>query len=185
MGREQYRPGVWLQSAICSGGSCWCVTWKTDGQAAVADATGKAKPVWGAGVDKDGVARCADDPMARAVMSCKYTRHGKDEDVLFLNRTIADCRRGIADVNLTNAPGATMNQPDQQTAIGVRDRMLLLFLYNSGARADEAAKLTLGALQLEASPLSVSLARGTSFECALSGRRRRRCCREQSVGGGK
>jgi integrase/recombinase XerD len=34
----------------------------------------------------------------------------------------------------------------------VRDRALLLFLYNSGARADEAAKLTVGNLQLGASP---------------------------------
>jgi len=39
---------------------------------------------------------------------------------------------------------ALLNQPDQRTALGVRDHILLLFLYNSGARADEAAKLTIG-----------------------------------------
>ncbi|XSC42501.1 tyrosine-type recombinase/integrase [Bradyrhizobium sp. RDT10] len=34
----------------------------------------------------------------------------------------------------------------------MRDHVLLLFLYNSGARADEAAKLTVGNLQVGASP---------------------------------
>jgi integrase/recombinase XerD len=43
---------------------------------------------------------------------------------------------------------ALLRQPDQQTALGVRDHSLLLFLYNSGARADEAARLTIGSLQL-------------------------------------
>jgi integrase/recombinase XerD len=47
---------------------------------------------------------------------------------------------------------ALLNQPDRRTSLGVRDRALLLFLYNSGARADEAAKLTVGNLQLGASP---------------------------------
>jgi site-specific recombinase XerD len=43
---------------------------------------------------------------------------------------------------------ALLNQPDQRTALGARDQILLRFLYNSGARADEAAKLTIGDLQL-------------------------------------
>jgi integrase/recombinase XerD len=47
---------------------------------------------------------------------------------------------------------ALLNQPDRRTSLGVRDYVLLLFLYNSGARADEAAKLTVGNLQLGASP---------------------------------
>jgi integrase/recombinase XerD len=47
---------------------------------------------------------------------------------------------------------ALLNQPDRRTSLGVRDHALLLFLYNSGARADEAAKLTVGNLQLGASP---------------------------------
>jgi site-specific recombinase XerD len=43
---------------------------------------------------------------------------------------------------------ALMNQPDRRTSLGARDHALLLFLYNSGARADEAAKLKVGNLQL-------------------------------------
>jgi site-specific recombinase XerD len=51
---------------------------------------------------------------------------------------------------------ALLKQPDCSTALGARDHALLLFLYNSGARADEAAKLTLGHLQLGA-PSSVRI----------------------------
>jgi len=51
---------------------------------------------------------------------------------------------------------ALLKQPDCSTALGARDHALLLFLYNSGARADEAAKLTLGNLQLGA-PSSVRI----------------------------
>lgn len=47
---------------------------------------------------------------------------------------------------------ALLNQPDRRTSLGARDHALLLFLYNSGARANEAAKLTVGNLQLAASP---------------------------------
>ena len=47
---------------------------------------------------------------------------------------------------------ALMNQPDRRTSLGARDHALLLFLYNSGARADEAAKLKVGNLQLGTSP---------------------------------
>jgi site-specific recombinase XerD len=52
---------------------------------------------------------------------------------------------------------ALLNQPDQRTALGARDHILLLFLYNSGARADEAAKLTIGDLQLGRSSPSVRI----------------------------
>jgi integrase/recombinase XerD len=52
---------------------------------------------------------------------------------------------------------ALLNQPDQHAALGTRDRTLLLFLYNSGARADEAAKLTIGSLQLGRSSPSVRI----------------------------
>lgn len=41
-----------------------------------------------------------------------------------------------------------LRQPDRRTSLGARDYALLLFLYNSGARADEAARLTVGCLQL-------------------------------------
>ena len=51
---------------------------------------------------------------------------------------------------------ALLNQPDRATSLGARDHALLLFLYNSGARAEEAAKLTIGGLQLDA-PSSVRL----------------------------
>jgi integrase/recombinase XerD len=43
---------------------------------------------------------------------------------------------------------ALLNQPNQRTSLGARDHALLLFLYNSGARAEEAAKLTIANLQL-------------------------------------
>ena len=52
---------------------------------------------------------------------------------------------------------ALLKQPDQRTALGARDHTLLLFLYNSGARADEAAKLTVGSLQLGRSSPSVRI----------------------------
>ncbi len=45
---------------------------------------------------------------------------------------------------------ALLAQPDRRTALGDRDHALLLFLYNSGARADEAATLTIDRLQLGA-----------------------------------
>jgi site-specific recombinase XerD len=45
---------------------------------------------------------------------------------------------------------ALLAQPDRRTALGSRDHALLLFLYNSGARADEAAKLTIDRLMLGA-----------------------------------
>ncbi|HLY91548.1 MAG TPA: tyrosine-type recombinase/integrase [Acetobacteraceae bacterium] len=43
---------------------------------------------------------------------------------------------------------ALLAQPDQRTPLGARDHALILFLYNSGARADEAARLTIDNLQL-------------------------------------
>lgn len=43
---------------------------------------------------------------------------------------------------------ALLGQPDRRTVLGERDHALLLFLYNSGARADEAATLTIDRLQL-------------------------------------
>ena len=41
-----------------------------------------------------------------------------------------------------------LNAPDQGTVQGRRDYVLLLFLYNTGARADEAAQLLIGDLDL-------------------------------------
>lgn len=47
---------------------------------------------------------------------------------------------------------ALLAAPDRNTAQGRRDYLLLLFLYNTGARADEAAQLTIGDLQLAHAP---------------------------------
>ena len=45
---------------------------------------------------------------------------------------------------------ALLAQPDRRRPLGDRDHALLFFLYNSGARADEAAGLTIDSLQLGA-----------------------------------
>lgn len=44
---------------------------------------------------------------------------------------------------------ALLAAPDQTSRLGVRDHTLLLFMYNSGARADEVAHLTVGDLRLQ------------------------------------
>jgi integrase/recombinase XerD len=63
---------------------------------------------------------------------------------------------------------ALLNQPDRRANLGARDHALLLFLYNSGARADEAAKLTVGNLQLGASPSVRLHGKGNKFRiCPL------------------
>lgn len=63
---------------------------------------------------------------------------------------------------------ALLNQPDRRTDLGARDHALLLFLYNSGARADEVARLTIANLQLGV-PSSVRLhGKGNKFRtCPL------------------
>ena len=47
---------------------------------------------------------------------------------------------------------ALLAAPDVNTAQGRRDHALLLFLYNTGARADEAAHVLIGDLQLGLTP---------------------------------
>ena len=47
---------------------------------------------------------------------------------------------------------ALLKTPDLPTAQGARDYALLLFLYNTGARVEEAARLTVADLALENSP---------------------------------
>lgn len=47
---------------------------------------------------------------------------------------------------------ALLQAPDKRTPQGQRDYALLLFLYNSGARADEAARVSIGDLDLGSSP---------------------------------
>lgn len=43
---------------------------------------------------------------------------------------------------------ALLNAPDKLTEQGQRDYAILLFLYNTGARADEVAQLTIGNLDI-------------------------------------
>jgi len=52
---------------------------------------------------------------------------------------------------------AILDAPDTSTKYGLRDYALLLFLYNTGARADEAAHVTVADLELDHS-LSVRIA---------------------------
>jgi site-specific recombinase XerD len=47
---------------------------------------------------------------------------------------------------------AVLQAPNRQTAQGRRDYALLLFLYNTGARADEAARLTVGEVTWGSTP---------------------------------
>jgi integrase/recombinase XerD len=64
---------------------------------------------------------------------------------------------------------ALLAVPDRGQAQGQRDHALLLFLYNTGARASEAAELTIGALSLApGAACAVRLRRGTrTRECPL------------------
>jgi len=66
---------------------------------------------------------------------------------------------------------ALLNAPNKQTEQGKRDYALLLFLYNTGVRADEAAQLLIGDLSIANAPkrdLSTVLIRG-------KGNKLRRC----------
>jgi integrase/recombinase XerD len=51
-----------------------------------------------------------------------------------------------------NEIDALLNEPDRTKPLGRRDYTLLLFLYNSGARANEAAQLAVGDLNLRRHP---------------------------------
>jgi integrase/recombinase XerD len=63
---------------------------------------------------------------------------------------------------------ALLRTPDRRTALGGRNHALLLFLYNSGARADEAACLLVGNLQLGTSPSVRILGKGNKWRvCPL------------------
>jgi site-specific recombinase XerD len=61
-----------------------------------------------------------------------------------------------------------LRAPDRRTSLGLRDHALLLFLYNSGARADEAVSLRVGNLQLGTSPSVRILGKGNKWRvCPL------------------
>jgi integrase/recombinase XerD len=55
---------------------------------------------------------------------------------------------------------ALLNAPNRQYLQGVRDHALLFFLYNSGARASEAAQLTIADLDFGAPPSVTLLGKG-------------------------
>ena len=58
--------------------------------------------------------------------------------------------------------------PDRATPLGRRNYALLLFLYNTGARATEAAELPVSALSLDAVPAVRILGKGRKFRhCPL------------------
>jgi len=64
---------------------------------------------------------------------------------------------------------ALLDAPTTSTPQGLRDYALLLFLYNTGARADEAARVSVGALEFDHAPFSVRIAgkRGKIRLCPL------------------
>jgi site-specific recombinase XerD len=63
---------------------------------------------------------------------------------------------------------ALLRQPDRRDVLGARDHALLLYLYNSGSRADEAARLSIGDLRLDASPAVRILGKGNKLRmCPL------------------
>jgi integrase/recombinase XerD len=62
---------------------------------------------------------------------------------------------------------ALLASPDRRTALGRRDYALLLLLYNSGARADEAARLTVGDLDLPSSSVKIVGKGGKQRHCPL------------------
>lgn len=70
-----------------------------------------------------------------------------------------------------NEMDALLNAPNRLTSLGKRDYALLLFLYNTGARADEVAQLTIGDIDIARDPkkgFSVVMVRG-------KGNKSRRC----------
>ncbi len=63
---------------------------------------------------------------------------------------------------------ALLAVPDRRRPQGQRDYALLLFLYNTGARADEAAHMTVGDLNLGTSPFARILGKGRKIRlCPL------------------
>ncbi len=63
---------------------------------------------------------------------------------------------------------AVLNAPDRKTELGARDYALLLFLYNSGARADEVARLAIGDVTWGRSPAVRLLGKGSKIRlCPL------------------
>jgi integrase/recombinase XerD len=90
-------------------------------------------------------------PTGRAVIP--YLDIDKSEQVRKLGLV---CRSALLlNHSLSLSIEALLAVPDTQTAQGRRDRDLLLFLYNSGARAEEAARLLVAELFLNASYVTI------------------------------
>src|SRR5437762_6488617 len=66
---------------------------------------------------------------------------------------------------------ALLAAPDRKTAQGRRDHAVILFLYNTGARADEAAQLRIADLDLSPTPERYQ----SSVEIHRKGNKLRRC----------
>jgi integrase/recombinase XerD len=62
---------------------------------------------------------------------------------------------------------ALLSSPDRQTAQGRRDHALLLFLYNSGTRATEAAQLLIGELNVVGCSVKIRGKGGKQRQCPL------------------
>ena len=62
---------------------------------------------------------------------------------------------------------ALLGAPDRQTLQGRRDHALLLFLYNSGARADEAAHMLISELDLAGCSVKIRGKGGKERQCPL------------------
>jgi site-specific recombinase XerD len=62
---------------------------------------------------------------------------------------------------------ALLGAPDRQTVLGRRDHALLLFLYNSGARAHEAAQLLIRQLDLAGCSVKIHGKGGKERHCPL------------------
>jgi site-specific recombinase XerD len=62
---------------------------------------------------------------------------------------------------------ALLAAPDRRTAQGQRDHALLMFLYNTGARASEAARVKIADLNLEAASVKISGKGGKQRFCPL------------------
>ena len=59
-----------------------------------------------------------------------------------------------------NAVAALLNEPDAKTRIGLRDRTLMIFLYDSGARVSEALGVRLCDIKLDNSPQVLLFGKG-------------------------
>jgi len=78
------------------------------------------------------------------------------------------CTKRVIDYLDVPEMEALLRAPDQGTGIGVRDHALLLFMYNSGARAAEVAGLSIDNLQLGTSPSVRILGKGNKWRvCPL------------------